>query len=64
MERMNRHAAEDAEEFNSPDDFMLPPRKAVHPSDKQKVIKVFYRTLVVLFILLTAGLLVWGVQSK
>lgn len=42
------------------DETFLPPRKTVHPTEKEKWLPIFYRTLLWLFILLVVGLLVWG----
>lgn len=42
------------------DDHYLPPRKTVHPTEKEKWVFIFYRTLLWIFILLVAGLLIWG----
>ncbi|MCR8634429.1 hypothetical protein [Paenibacillus radicis (ex Xue et al. 2023)] len=42
------------------DDTFLPPRNAVHPTEKEKWLRIFYRSLLWLFIMLVAGLLVWG----
>lgn len=41
-------------------DAPLPPRRKVHPSNKMKMVRLFYNTLVFLFLLLTAGLIIWG----
>ena len=43
-----------------PDDHYLPPRKTVHPTEKEKWVFVFYRTLLWIFICLVMGLLIWG----
>ncbi|MEC0212202.1 hypothetical protein P4H70_24975 [Paenibacillus ehimensis] len=43
-----------------PDDHYLPPRKTVHPTEKEKWLPYFYRSLLWIFILLVAGLSVWG----
>ncbi|WP_274364479.1 hypothetical protein [Paenibacillus thermotolerans] len=40
----------------------LPPRRKVHPSNKMKMVRIFYNTLIILFLALTAGLIVWGYQ--
>jgi len=42
-----------------PDD-VIPPRKTLHPSNKGKLTRLFVNTLILLFILLVAGLLLWG----
>ncbi|NOU97589.1 hypothetical protein GC093_30835 [Paenibacillus sp. LMG 31456] len=52
---MKKGTAEDQQ-----DDTFLPPRNAVHPTEKEKWLRIFYRTLLWLFILLVVGLLVWG----
>jgi|GEM_PF-3133848 len=44
------------------DETYLPPRTAVHPTEKGKWTKVFYRTLLWLFISLVIGLTVWGIR--
>jgi len=44
-------------------DVPLPPRSKVHPSNKMKMIRLFYNALVILFLLLTAGLVMWGIHS-
>jgi hypothetical protein len=41
----------------------LPPRKAVHPSEKRKWTAVFYQTLLWLFVLLVVGLTIWGIRA-
>ncbi len=64
MDTFHKYLEEDADEFNNPEDFRLPPRRAVHPSDKEKMIRIFYRTLLFLFISLTVGLLIWGLQTN
>ncbi|WP_219836503.1 hypothetical protein [Paenibacillus sp. R14(2021)] len=38
----------------------LPARRTTHPSNKQQMTTWFYRLLIVLFILLLIGLLMWG----
>lgn len=38
----------------------LPPRKELFPSNRPKWTKIFYNTLFALFLLLVAGLTVWG----
>jgi hypothetical protein len=38
----------------------LPPRKTLFPSNRRKLVNLFYNTLLVLFVLLLAGLTVWG----
>jgi hypothetical protein len=44
------------------DETFLPPRKAVHPTEKETWLRIFYRSLLWLFVLLVAGLFVWGWQ--
>jgi type VI protein secretion system component VasF len=44
------------------DDHFLPPRKTVHPAERERWVRYFYRTLLWLFVLLVLGLLVWGWQ--
>lgn len=44
------------------DEPSLPPRRKVHPSNKLKMVRLFYNTLIFAFLLLMAGLIVWGVQ--
>ncbi|MBP1155227.1 MULTISPECIES: hypothetical protein [unclassified Paenibacillus] len=43
-----------------PDDHYLPPRQSVHPTEKDKWVFIFYRTLLWIFVLLVVGLLIWG----
>lgn len=38
----------------------LPPRKTLFPSKRTKWTQVFYNTLLVIFLLLVASLLIWG----
>ncbi|MGF7030437.1 hypothetical protein J2T17_001342 [Paenibacillus mucilaginosus] len=45
-----------------PDDHYLPPRKTVHPTEKEKWLPLFYRSLLWIFVLLVVGLLFWGYQ--
>jgi hypothetical protein len=40
----------------------LPPRRKVHPSNKMQMVRLFYNSLIVLFLSLMAGLIVWGVR--
>ncbi|MGG1598702.1 hypothetical protein [Paenibacillus naphthalenovorans] len=42
------------------DDHYLPPRQTVHPTEKEKWVFIFYRSLLWIFVLLVAGLLIWG----
>lgn len=47
-------------EVHEAEELSLPPRKSVHRTEKEKWLRIFYRSLLWLFILLVAGLLVWG----
>jgi hypothetical protein len=38
----------------------LPPRSTLHPSEKEKLTRLFYRFLFLLFSALTIGLMIWG----
>ncbi len=38
----------------------LPPRRTVHPSEMEKLNRYFFRSLIIVFVSLTAGLIVWG----
>lgn len=51
---------------NSEDDHehYLPPRTAIHPSEKGKWTKVFYQTLFWLFLMLIVGLTIWGIRTS
>jgi hypothetical protein len=40
----------------------LPPRRTKHPSEKGKWLRAFYIGLVLLFVALTVGLMLWGKQ--
>ncbi|MBP1988923.1 hypothetical protein J2Z66_000518 [Paenibacillus eucommiae] len=44
------------------DSYYLPPRKVIHPSENSKWTKIFYQTLLWLFILLVVGLTIWGTR--
>ncbi|WP_145655334.1 hypothetical protein [Paenibacillus silvestris] len=44
------------------DDTYLPPRKAVHPSERGKWTQIFYVTLLWLFVILVISLTVWGIR--
>ena len=46
---------------NKPDG-ALPPRRTKHPSEKGKWLRLFYMSLLLLFIALTIGLIWWGRQ--
>lgn len=56
MDIQNKQGPEEEQE----DDRFLPPRNTVHPTEKERWLPVFYRTLLWLFILLVVGLLIWG----
>ncbi|WP_166239296.1 hypothetical protein [Paenibacillus turpanensis] len=40
----------------------LPSRRAVYPSNKMKLEKWFFNSLIALFLVLTAGLIFWGTK--
>lgn len=44
------------------DDTYLPPRQAVHPSERGKWTRIFYVTLLWLFVILVISLTVWGIR--
>lgn len=44
------------------DDTYLPPRNAVHPSERGKWTRIFYLALLWLFIILVVSLTVWGIK--
>jgi hypothetical protein len=44
------------------EEYYLPPRKAVHPSENGKWTRIFYQTLLWLFIMLVLGLTIWGIR--
>ncbi|MDD9267603.1 hypothetical protein ACFPES_11265 [Paenibacillus sp. GCM10023248] len=44
------------------DDTYLPPRKAVHPSERGKWTRIFYLILLWLFVILVISLTVWGIK--
>jgi hypothetical protein len=44
------------------DENYLPPRKVLHPSERDKWTMIFYRTLLMIFILLVVGLTIWGMR--
>ncbi|TVY11581.1 hypothetical protein [Paenibacillus cremeus] len=54
------HKQTEAPAAASEDEHYLPPRKSVHPPEKEKYVHYFYRSLLWMFILLVAGLFVWG----
>jgi len=41
---------------------LLPPRSTLFPSNRKKLTKIFYNTLLTIFFLLVAGLIAWGMQ--
>lgn len=38
----------------------IPPRRMLHPSEKEKYPKLFYFSLTFLFLVLTVVLIIWG----
>lgn len=44
------------------DDTYLPPRNDVHPSERGKWTRIFYLTLLWLFIILVVSLTAWGIK--
>jgi hypothetical protein len=46
------------------DDTYLPPRKSDHPTEKGIWTKRFYMMLLWMFVMLTAGLVVWGYRTN
>ena len=42
------------------EEHFLPSRKTVHPTEKERWVRFFYRSLLWIFVLLVAGLLFWG----
>lgn len=44
-------------------EYKIPPRKTIHPSEREKLTTFFYRLLASLFFLLTFALLGWGLWS-
>ncbi|WP_199614986.1 hypothetical protein [Paenibacillus alkalitolerans] len=53
---------ENLEGFEGQKEEPLPPRRKVHPSNKMQVIRFFYNSLIFLFLILMAGLIIWGNQ--
>ena len=51
------------EQDEKKEDGPLPPRSKLHPSNKLKMVRVFYNVLIAAFLLLTAGLIFWGFHS-
>ncbi|WP_240413903.1 hypothetical protein [Paenibacillus periandrae] len=60
----NRQGQEDTTPLTETDEdeTFLPPRKVVHPAESDRWLRIFYLSLLWVFILLVAGLLVWGWQ--
>jgi hypothetical protein len=48
---------EDSQVESTPDDYLLPSRSIIHPSTKGKLTRLFYTTIVTLFILLILSLI-------
>lgn len=46
------------------EEMFLPPRRALHPSNKGKLTRIFYFSLLLLFVGLVIGLIVWGIHLK
>jgi hypothetical protein len=46
------------------EEYPLPPRSTKFPSERKKVTLFFYRSLFVLFLLLTAALIGWGLTLQ
>jgi hypothetical protein len=46
------------------DDYLLPSRSAVHPSSKRKLTRLFYSTIVALFIMLILSLIGWFLYNN
>ncbi|MNI28547.1 hypothetical protein D3C85_1889650 [compost metagenome] len=53
---------EQAEDIIHEEEHYLPPRKVIHPSEKGKYTRIFYQTLLWLFISLVVGLTIWGLR--
>lgn len=54
-------AVDETEELDVPEaEGTLPPRSTLFPAKRRKWNKIFYNTLLVLFIMLVAGLALWG----
>lgn len=60
--KFNEEAAASSEVMLDQAEDGLPARRHIHPSNKMQVAKWYYRLLIVLFISLLIGLLVWGRQ--
>lgn len=46
------------------EEMFLPPRRVLHPSNKGKLTRIFYVSLLLLFVGLVIGLIVWGIRLK
>ncbi|MFC5650849.1 hypothetical protein ACFPYJ_17370 [Paenibacillus solisilvae] len=62
FKKSNEETAAASEMFVEQAEDGLPARRHIHPSNKQQMTKWFYRLLIVLFISLSIGLLIWGRQ--
>jgi hypothetical protein len=67
LTRSKKHKLPNEEQLNPSkldfeEEHYLPPRTAIHPSEKGKWTKVFYQTLLWLFISLVIGLTIWGIN--
>lgn len=66
LSRMERYGRKkkDKDQKNKPDAAdetnEMRSRRELHPSNKGRMSRIFYNTLIILFILLTVSLLVWG----
>jgi hypothetical protein len=49
---------------SAPEDYLLPSRSVVHPSNKGKLTRLFYSAIVTLFILLILSLIGWFLYSN
>ncbi|TXK76559.1 hypothetical protein [Paenibacillus sp. N3.4] len=47
---------------NHEDDTYLPPRGVIHPSEQGKWTRIFYLTLLWLFVILVVSLTIWGIK--
>jgi hypothetical protein len=57
-------SASRSEDTGAVEETYLPPRRAVHPSEKGKWTRRFYLTLLWLFVLLVVALFAWGIRSE
>jgi hypothetical protein len=57
---MKRFKDKQENKDNKEETVELPPRRALHISDKTKWTRYFYNSLILIFVSLTAGLLLWG----